>query len=90
MIDENYPRPQFARQTWESLDGSWSYSFGDSDDPTTVPWQGWIEVPYPPESSLSGVKDQGYHPITWYQRRFQIPDGWDRSQSHPSFRRGGL
>jgi hypothetical protein len=26
------------------------------------------------------VKDQDYHPTTWYQRRFQIPDGWDRSR----------
>jgi beta-galactosidase/beta-glucuronidase len=80
MIDENYPRPQFVREAWKSLDGPWSYSFGTTDDPGLVPWQGWIEVPYPPESPLSGVADRGYHPVTWYQRRFDVPDEWQKQR----------
>ncbi len=76
MRDIDYPRPQFVRKDWQTLNGAWSYSFNDSEDPTKVNWQGWIQVPYPPESPKSGLHDHGYHPVIWYQRRFEIPDGW--------------
>ncbi len=72
-----YPRPQLARDSWLSLDGSWSYAFDDSDSVKGVAWQGQILVPYPPESSASGVNDQGFHPVVWYQRTFNIPEAWE-------------
>jgi beta-galactosidase/beta-glucuronidase len=71
-----YPRPQFIRSTWLSLDGSWNYSFDKCDDGHDVTWQGQIQVPYPPESEASGVNDQGFHPVVWYQRNFSIPEHW--------------
>ena len=71
-----YPRPQLIRPTWLSLDGSWNYAFNESDTVKGVQWQGQILVPYPPESSASGVNDQGFHPVVWYQRSFTVPESW--------------
>lgn len=76
MEDQNYPRPQFRRRRWASLNGPWSFAFSEIRDPAKVPWQGWIRVPFPPESQQSGVKNPDYHPVIWYQRRFEIPVEW--------------
>ena len=49
-----YPRPQFYRDSYLSLNGYWEYSFSDAPDiPTT--WEGKILVPYSPETTLSEV-----------------------------------
>ena len=49
-----YPRPQFYRDSYLSLNGYWEYSFSDTPDiPTT--WEGKILVPYSPETTLSEV-----------------------------------
>ena len=69
-----YPRPQFQRKDWQSLNGSWHYAFSEA---TAKPaWQGEIQVPYPPESKLSGVHDESFHPVIWYERSFTIPTTW--------------
>lgn len=76
MRDSVYPRPQFARDRWQSLNGSWDYSFSDAARPEDVAWTGKIEVPFPPESSLAGVHDPGFHPVIWYRRTFTVPEDW--------------
>ncbi len=76
MVDPNYPRPQFVRPDWHLLDGTWSFAFSELEDLGNVPWQGWIKVPFPPESAFSGVNEPEYHPVVWYQRRFEFPDAW--------------
>lgn len=73
MAQPDYPRPQLVRENLDSLDGTWSYAFTACSHPRDVAWGGDIQVPYPPESSLSGVNDFGYHPTMWYQRSFQAP-----------------
>ena len=49
-----YPRPQFCRDSYLSLNGYWEYSFSDAPD---IPksWEGKILVPYSPETTLSEV-----------------------------------
>lgn len=71
-----YPRPQFCRHDWQSLNGAWQYAFNSSLDVAAVRWQGDITVPYPPESALSGVHDEGFHPVIWYQRSFELAEAW--------------
>ena len=71
-----YPRPQCQRALWQSLDGAWQYTFDEAGTADGLEWQGSIEVPYPPESALSGVKDEGFHKVIWYQRSFSVPDDW--------------
>lgn len=71
-----YPRPQFSRTLWKSLDGRWDYAFTPASDPDQISWQGGIQVPYPPESNLSGIGDRSYHQVIWYQRTFEVPSEW--------------
>jgi hypothetical protein len=69
-----YPRPQLRRRTWESLDGSWRFCFDDAGAwrrPDEVPeWPLTINVPFAPESALSGIGDSGFHAFCWYEREF--------------------
>ena len=49
-----YPRPQFYRDSYLSLNGYWEYSFSDDHD-IPASWEGKILVPYSPETKLSEV-----------------------------------
>ncbi|GMU55351.1 MAG: beta-galactosidase [Candidatus Xenobia bacterium] len=69
----DYPRPQMARSTWMSLNGLWSYSILPSGA------QGEILVPFPIESSLSGVGlTPGSNKRLLYRRQFTVPPEWAR------------
>ncbi len=71
-----YPRPMKRRTEWKNLNGLWDYAVGDLD---TRPgeYDGQILVPFPIESSLSGVADTvGRERRLWYSRSFEIPDEW--------------
>ncbi len=81
----NYPRPQFVRDSWQSLDGLWRYAFDEAEQPSEVTWQGDICVPYPPEAPLSGVHDEGFHPVVWYERTFSVPEAWRGKRVHLHF-----
>jgi beta-galactosidase/beta-glucuronidase len=54
----------------------WHYSFAETSNQAEVSWAGEMTVPFPPESCKSGVGDTGYHPVIWYQRRFEVPADW--------------
>ena len=74
-----YPRPQLQRAQWQDLGGAWDFAHDDQD---VGRGQGWwrgdgpfdrtIEVPYPPESELSGIHDPAVHPVVWYCRVVRI------------------
>jgi len=51
-----YPRPRLKRDKWQNLNGLWEYSIMSKDKPAPSIYQGKILVPFPIESSLSGVK----------------------------------
>ncbi len=64
-----YPRPQLRRSVWLSLNGTWEYCITDKKR-TPGDW-GSILVPYPPESSRSGVsKVLQPNQILWYRTDF--------------------
>lgn len=74
------PNPQFRRDGWVDLCGTWGFAH---DDANVGVKQGWwnrrdafnreIVVPYPPESELSGLRETGFHPVIWYHRTFARP-----------------
>ena len=71
-----YPRPQLVRDDWLNLNGPWSYAITRSLTPPEV-YDGSLLVPFPVESSLSGVMRR----VTpderlWYRRTFEVPDAW--------------
>jgi beta-galactosidase/beta-glucuronidase len=59
------------------LSGTWEFAYDDDDvgreqrwPESTDPFARSIEVPFPPESKLSGIGDGGFHPVIWYRRSF--------------------
>ncbi|RDB62261.1 glycoside hydrolase family 2 [Gordonibacter sp. 28C] len=82
-----HPHPQFARATFETLDGWWDYAIvgaGDAaeqawrDAAPPDAWDGRILVPFSPEAPLSGVGRQ-LQPdeLLWYRRTFAAPSDTD-------------
>lgn len=59
-----------------SLDGTWSFARTSERRPERVRWNERIEVPYPPESHLSGLSVRDEMPVVWYARSFAIPGEW--------------
>jgi hypothetical protein len=70
-----YPRPQLVRTDWLNLNGLWSYAVTRGEPP--VAYEGRILVPFPLESSLSGV-GRALLPdeMLWYARMFDVPRAW--------------
>ena len=75
-----YPRPQFKRQSYLSLNGRWEYAF-TSSAALPAAYEGTILVPYSPESKLSGVGRQ-LKPgeFLHYRRTFELPEGFFRGR----------
>ena len=69
-----YPRPQLVRKQWVNLNGLWEYSITDTASGLPTKYHGYILVPYPVESALSGVK-KALKPeeLLWYKRSFDKP-----------------
>lgn len=79
-----YPRPDFHRENWLNLNGSWNFKFVDYDVGIKKHWYTGekffdreIIVPFPFQSKLSGIHDTSFHDIVWYQREFSIPKHWE-------------
>ena len=74
-----HPHPLMERKEWMSLNGLWNYAIRDKGAVEPMLFDGKILVPYPIESSLSGV---GKHPTAsqelWYEREFELPRRWLR------------
>jgi len=78
-----HPKPQFMRERWHNLNGTWRFAFdfgvsgvekGWPNDPS--PFDRQIVVPFCPESKLSGIQHTDFIPAVWYHRTFTVPSGW--------------
>lgn len=82
MPRPEYPRPQFVREDWVNLNGTWSYEFDFSRSGMdrrlfeSEGFEGSITVPFAPQSELSGVGFKDFIPEMWYHRILSVPDGW--------------
>ena len=83
MPRNEYPRPQFEREEWVCLNGEWEYRFDFSKSGAARDWKnagsfdGRINVPFCPESRLSGVGFTDFIEMMWYRRSLEIPAGWE-------------
>jgi beta-galactosidase/beta-glucuronidase len=74
---QEYPRPQFQRDSWMNLNGLWDYALQSKAAPMPKKFQGKILVPFCIESALSGVgKSMMPDERLWYKREFEIPSSW--------------
>lgn len=75
-----YPRPDFEREHFVSLNGEWSFAYDDKDLGLNEKWYERPEdnfdkkviVPYTYLCELSGINDQDFHDIVWYRRKINI------------------
>ena len=79
---KEYPRPQFRRENWQSLNSEWEFAFDDKNEGIKSGlWQGnkalplKINVPFSYEYPASGVGDTAQHDVVWYRRTFAIAEG---------------
>ncbi|MFN0086164.1 MAG: glycoside hydrolase family 2 protein [Blastocatellia bacterium] len=72
-----YPRPQFARERWQNLNGLWEYAITARTAPAPAKFDGQILVPFAVEASLSGAgKALQPDQRLWYRRSFSVPAAW--------------
>ena len=72
-----YPRPIMERSQWKNLNGLWDYGILPFGSSRPSNYDGKVLVPFPIESSLSGVmKEVGTSREVWYKTNFTIPDNW--------------
>lgn len=72
-----YPRPIMERGEWQNLNGLWEYAILPIGKAKPASFDGDILVPYPVESSLSGVQKRvGKENELWYKREFTVPSKW--------------
>ena len=70
-----YPRPQLARPSWMNLNGLWDFDVLPRGAGSPEGYAEQILVPFPVESSLSGVaRTVGPEDRIWYRRTFSLPD----------------
>ena len=80
---DRYPRPQMRREEWINLNGLWEFAVGNGGFDRT------IQVPFCPESVLSGVEEHfGEGTELWYRRTVTLPENWKNSRIRLHF--GGV
>ena len=73
-----HPRPQFERENWVNLNGEWNFAFDFSVSGKERQWylhpefSQKIQVPFCPESKLSGIGFTDFMNAVWYSRKFSI------------------
>jgi hypothetical protein len=73
-----YPSPQMVKEEWLNLNGLWEYAIVGKGSLPTI-FKSHTLVPFPVESSLSGVgKMVEKENILWYKREISIPRNWKK------------
>ncbi len=73
-----HPKPQFVRESWVNLNGSWDFAFDfnksgkEKDFAVKGEFPERITVPFCPESTLSGIGYTDFIPAVWYRRTVSL------------------
>lgn len=72
-----YPRPIMERTEWKNLNGLWDFTIMPVGTAEPVRYDRKILVPFPVESSLSGIQQTvNENQVLCYHRQFTIPKEW--------------
>lgn len=81
MMRTEHPKPQFMRDGWQNLNGEWQFEIdhGNSGEARGLHrdsclLSGKINVPFCPESKLSGVEYKDFLSSVWYKREIDITE----------------
>ena len=64
----DHPRPRLERREWTNLNGEWEFGAGELPR-----FERRINVPFCPQSELSGIGERAPGDILWYRRGFAAP-----------------
>ncbi len=74
-----HPKPQFEREQWQCLNGEWQFEIDHCNSGTArgmqqadFPYTKVINVPFCPESKLSGLEYIDFMNAVWYRREIFI------------------
>ncbi len=79
---QEYPRPELVRESWLNLNGEWEFEFdfgktGKSSGMINKEFSKVINVPFCPESELSGIGYKDFINACWYRKKVDIKKGED-------------
>ncbi len=69
-----HPNPQFRRDSYECLNGKWEYEIGKADGKINASLSSEIEVPFCPESKLSGIERTDFIPDCIYSKIIRLSE----------------
>ncbi|WP_461214535.1 glycoside hydrolase family 2 protein [Lacticaseibacillus sp. GG6-2] len=73
-----HPLPQFRRDQWVDLNGTWKFCFDDDAAGVANDWINGlpdakrINVPFTYETKASGINDQTQHQCIWYEKTLSL------------------
>jgi len=76
-----HPKPQFQRDAWINLNGEWQFEIDRGNSGVarklyedTAALNNKINVPFCPQSKLSGVEDKDFMTSVWYKREVELTE----------------
>lgn len=79
LMRQEHPKPQFIRENWMNLNGMWQFEKDQSNSGEArklyedcVKFDKLINVPFCPESKLSGIEDTDFIAAVWYKRTAEL------------------
>lgn len=80
-----YPRPQFKRDSYFSLNGIWQLAFSENQS-LNAKYDYEIVVPFSPEAPLSGVnRELKENEYLIYSKQFELPQGFNKGRVFINF-----
>lgn len=79
---KEFPCPQFEREAWINLNGEWQFEIdnamvGEAKEFFKCDnFERKINVPFCPESKLSGIGETDFMNCVWYRKDFEIPENF--------------
>lgn len=81
LYRSEHPKPQFERENWLNLNGDWQFEIDNGNSGyerklylSDAELSSKINVPFCPESKLSGIENVDFMCSVWYKREFEITE----------------